>query len=71
MDIVWRHCFSVHSPTSENMSATMLAFILRSKGASLKNLYFGRGGEQRIKRQHMYEGSHMSPLLKNEKMTNI
>lgn len=49
MDIVWRHCFSVHSPTSENMSATMLAFILRSKGASLKNLYFGRGVNRELK----------------------
>lgn len=32
--------FQCDSPTSENMSATMLAFILRSRGASLKNVYF-------------------------------
>lgn len=29
------HSCRMHSPTSENMSAIMLAFIFKSKGASL------------------------------------
>lgn len=63
----WFQC--VYSPTSENMSATMLAFILRSKGASLKYIYFGRGKERKTENEKVahIQGQPHESTSKNDR----